>query len=97
MKKEDNIAGCFDFIDDIENHLENLKKLKKDFDIKTKKIQNFLNQIRTCNIVRKELRTENISKSDLIDKEMEIVNKQIEKISELKELLSSEIERIKNL
>jgi len=97
LKKEDNIAGCFDFIDDIENQLENLKKLKKDFDIKTKKIQNFLNQIRTCNIVRKELRTEDISKSDLIDKEMEIVNKQIEKINELKELLSSEIERINKL
>jgi len=97
LKKEDNIAGCFDFIDDIENQLENLKKFKKDFDIKIKKIQNFLNQIRTCNIIRKELRTEKISKSEIIDKEMEIVNKQIEKITELKELLRSEIERIKKL
>ena len=30
LKKEDNIAGCFDFIDNIETQLENLKKFKKD-------------------------------------------------------------------
>ena len=97
LKKEDDINNCFDFIEDIETHLENLNKFKKIFDIKTKKIQNFLNQIRTCNIVRKELRKEDFSESTLIDKEMEVINKQIETMNELHDLITNEIERIKNL
>jgi len=97
LKKEDDIAGCFDFIDDIETQLETLKKFKKDFDIKTKKIQHFINQIRAFNIVRKELKKEEISKSNLIDKEIEVINKQIEKINDLHELFNKEIERIKKL
>ena len=97
LKKEDNNTSCFDFIDDIETQLENLKKFKKQFDIKTKKIQNFINHIRACNIVRKELRKEVVSESSLIDKDMEIISKQIEDINELRELIIKEIERIKNL
>lgn len=97
LKKEDNITSCFDFIDDIETQIENLKKFKKQFDIKTKKIQNFINHIRACNIIRKELRKEVVSESTLIDKDMEIINKQLEDINELRELIIKEIERIKNL
>ncbi|MFX1393747.1 MAG: protein-L-isoaspartate O-methyltransferase [Promethearchaeota archaeon] len=97
LKKEDDINNCFDFVEDIETQLENLNKFKKEFDIKTKKIQNLLNQIRTCNIVRKELRKEDFSKSTLIDKDMEVINKQIETMNELHDLIINEIERIKNL
>ena len=97
LKKEDNIASCFDFIDDIESNIDNLRKFKREFDIKLKKIQNFLNHIRTCTIVRKELRKEGLTDSELIDKEIEIINKQLENINQLHETLINEIERIKSL
>jgi len=96
LKKEENIASCFDFIEDIETLVDTLKNYKREFDIKLKKIQNFLNRIRTCNIVRKEVRKD-ITEADLIDKEMEIVNKQMENLNDLHDLILNEIERIKNL
>lgn len=96
LKKEDNIASCFDFIDDIDTQVDELKIFKRVFDIKLKKIQNFLNQIRTCNIVRKEIRKEGITESELIDKKIEIINKQLENINQLHDLLINEIERIKS-
>ena len=97
LKKEDNVASCFDFIDDIESNIDNMRKFKKEFDIKLKRIQNFLNQIRTCTIVRKELKKEGLTDSELIDKEIEIINRQLENINQLHETLINEIERIKNL
>ncbi|MFX1257683.1 MAG: hypothetical protein ACFFAN_07490, partial [Promethearchaeota archaeon] len=61
------------------------------------KIQNILNQIRTYNIVRKDLQKKESSESSVIDKKVEIINKQIENINDLKDLLKDEIERLKNL
>ncbi|MFX1260015.1 MAG: hypothetical protein ACFFAN_19370, partial [Promethearchaeota archaeon] len=55
LKKEEEIDICFKCVDDIEIQIENLKQYKKIFDLKIKKIQNILNQIRTYNIVRKDL------------------------------------------
>lgn len=97
LKKEDNISQCFDFVDDIELQIETLKQYKKNFDIKTIKFQNYLNQIRTHNIIRKELMKKESSETTFIDREIEIINRQIEDINKLNELLNSEIKRIEEL
>ena len=94
LKKEEKIETCFSCLDDIEIQIDKLKKFKKIFGLKIKKIQNFLNQIRSYMIVRKEL---GLKEEDVLNKKIEIINRQIEEINELHELLSNEINRIKNL
>ncbi len=95
LKKEDNIDNCFSFVEDIETQIEKLKNFKKIFDLKIKKIQNFLNQIRTFNIIRKELEHKDSTGSEIINKKIEIINKQMELINNLHELLINEIKRIR--
>ncbi|MCK4779460.1 MAG: hypothetical protein KAT57_04700, partial [Candidatus Lokiarchaeota archaeon] len=46
LKKEYNIDKCFNYVEDVEIKLEDLKKFKKLFQIKIKRMQNILNQIR---------------------------------------------------
>ena len=97
LKKEDNIAACFDLVEDIEVQIDFLNKLKKTFNIKMKKIQHYLNEIRACNIIRKGLRNKDLPESDKIEEQMKIINKQMEDIHNLHDLLVNQIERIKNL
>jgi protein-L-isoaspartate(D-aspartate) O-methyltransferase len=97
LKKEENIQNCFNYVDSIETKLEDLKKYKKLFQIKIKRMQNILNQIRSYNIVRKELDKKDLSEADIIDKKIEIINKQIEQINSFLEILKHDITRIKTM
>jgi len=97
LKNKDDIISSFKCIDDIEEEIENLKELKKIFDIKIKKIQNIINQIRTFNIIRKELEKKSVSDQNAINKKIEIINFQLNEINYLKELLDAEIRRLSKL
>jgi len=97
LKKEDNIDECFNYVESIETKLEDLKKYKKLFQIKIKRMQNILNQIRSYNIVRKELEKKDLSDSEIIDKKIEIINEQIEQINFFLEILKDDIHRVKTL
>jgi hypothetical protein len=97
LKKEENIDKCFNYVETIETTLDDLKKYKKIFQIKIKRMQNILNQIRSFNIVRKELEKKNLADSGIIDKKIEIINKQIEQISIFLEILKDDIQRVKML
>lgn len=97
LKREGNIEKCFSCVEDIESNLEILKNYKKTFEIKLKKMQNMLNQIRSYNIVRIELENRELNDSSVIDKKIEIINKQIAEINNLHEILRDEIERIRSL
>ncbi|MFX1322393.1 MAG: hypothetical protein ACFFAQ_12200 [Promethearchaeota archaeon] len=97
LKKEGDIEKCFSYVENIESNLEILKNYKKNFEIKLKKMQNILNQIRSYNIIRKELENREIDDSTVIDKKIEIINKQIAEINNLDEILRNEVERIKSL
>ncbi|MFX1243168.1 MAG: hypothetical protein ACFFA7_18130, partial [Promethearchaeota archaeon] len=74
-----------------------LKKYKKLFQIKIKRMQNILNHIRSFAIVRKELDKTEMSNSELIDKKIEIINKQLDQINILLEILKEDISQIKML
>ena len=97
LKKEEDIQSSFEFLDSIEVNLNNLKKFKKIFEINVKRMQNMLNQIRSYNIVRKELEKSGLYDSGIIDKKIEIINKQIEQINLFLEITQNEIYRIKSL
>ncbi len=97
LKREGNIEKCFSCVENIESNLEILKNYKKTFEIKLKKMQNMLNQIRSYNIVRKDLENRELNDSSVIDKKIEIIKKQIAEINNLHEILRDEIERIRSL
>ena len=97
LKKEENIDKCFTYLESIETKLDDLKKYKKLYQIKIKRMQNILNQIRSYNIIRKELEKKKISDSEIIDKKIEIINDQIEKINIFLEILREDIHRVKTL
>ncbi|MFX1488709.1 MAG: protein-L-isoaspartate O-methyltransferase [Promethearchaeota archaeon] len=95
LKNEEDIEIYFNQIDEIDNILDKLKSHKQDFGMKIKKIQNSMNQIRSCNIVRKELEKKDDKKA--IDQKISILNQQISEINNLIEILQEEIERIKSV
>ena len=97
LKSEDKIETIFKYIENMEIQLRILKTLKKELSIKTKKIQNIFNEIRSLNIVRKQLEGNLEIDSDMINKKVEIINKQIEKVNILEDLIIFEIERIEKL
>ncbi len=97
LKKEENIEMYFNYIESIEIKLEDLKKYKKLFQIKIKRMQNILNRIRSYAIVRKELDRSEISDSEIIDKKIEIINKQLDQINIFLEILKEDISQIKTL
>ena len=97
LKQEDNIEKWFNYIDSIEIKLEDLKIYKKLFQIKIKRMQNILNQIRSYNLVRKELEKKTLSNSEIIDKKIDIINQQINQINDFLEILKEDITRVKLL
>jgi protein-L-isoaspartate(D-aspartate) O-methyltransferase len=97
FKKEENIEKSFNYIESIETKLIDLKKYKKLFQIKIKRMQNILNQIRSFIIVRKELDKKDLPSSEIIDKKIEIINKQIDQINLFLEILKEDIKQIKTL
>ena len=97
LKKEDDIDNCFNYVESIEIKLEDLKKYKKLFQIKIKRMQNVLNQIRSYNIVRNDLEKKNVQNAEIIDKKIEIINKQIEQINLFLEILKDDMQRVKML
>ncbi|MGV9142015.1 MAG: hypothetical protein ACOC1X_03665, partial [Promethearchaeota archaeon] len=88
---------CFSYLDSIEENLNNIKEFKKQYKLKAKKIQNLVNEIRTYTILRKELKDKDLSDGEEIEKKIEIINKKMEKLNDLKQLLSKEVERLRNL
>lgn len=97
LKKEYNIDKCFNYVEEVEIKLEDLKKFKKLFQIKIKRMQNILNQIRVYNILRKELEKKKLSDNKILDKKVEIINKQIEQINNFLEILKEDISNVKTL
>lgn len=89
FKGEDNIESCVDLLQLMEGEMESLKTFKKDLGLKVKKITNLINNIKQYNNLRKELNQEGN-----IDRKGEVINKQMNEIDNLEELIRSEIERL---
>ncbi|TFF93884.1 MAG: hypothetical protein EU543_02560 [Promethearchaeota archaeon] len=97
FKREDDVNSCFENVEEMDAIIESLKNFKKELGLKVKKTQNLINQIRSYNIVRKQLESSSISDSEIIEKKAEIINKQMEQVNQLEDIIDSEIERLKKL
>ncbi|MFW9881997.1 MAG: hypothetical protein ACFFG0_53720 [Candidatus Thorarchaeota archaeon] len=97
LKKEEDTEKCFKIIDRIESLLGKLKKYKKDFEIRIKKMQQMLNQIRSYNIIRKELEKQNLTNASVIEQKINLINRQIEEINLLLNILTKEMKRIESV
>lgn len=97
FKTEDDVNSCFENVEKMDAVTESLKTFKKDLGLKVKKIQNIINRIRSYNIVRKQLGSRGITESEMIDKQAEIINKQMEQVNELEDIIDSEMKRLKRL
>jgi len=97
LKKEENIDECFKILDQIELVFEKLKIYKRNFEIKLKKMQHTINQIRSYVIIRKELEKKGLSNSAMIEQKISILNKQIEEINVLLSFLTKEKSRIESV
>lgn len=97
LKKEENIDECFKILDTVELVFEKLKSYKRNFEIKLKKMQQTVNQIRSYVIIRKELEKKELSDSAMIEQKITILNKQIEEINLLLSFLIKEKNRIESV
>ncbi|TFG01795.1 MAG: hypothetical protein EU542_06355 [Promethearchaeota archaeon] len=97
FKREDDVNSCFENVEEMDAVIESLKNFKKELGLKVKKTQNLINQIRSYNIVRKQLESSSISDSEIIEKKAEIINKQMEQVNQLDDIIDSEIKRLKKL
>ncbi|MHA2038959.1 MAG: hypothetical protein ACW98X_21200 [Promethearchaeota archaeon] len=97
LKLEDDINKIFTNIDTIDNILEKLRIYKRDFELTIKKIQNRLNQIRSYNIVRKEIETKTLADPTVLKQKINIINQQLFEINHLMDLIKKEIIRIKTI
>jgi len=95
LKLEEDINKFFTKIDAIDNTFEKLRKYKRNFELKIKKIQNRLNQIRSYSIVRKELENKDLSDPAILEQKISVINHQLLEINHLIELIKEEIKRIK--
>jgi len=98
LAKNLKISGDNDFIietlNTIEENFENLKKSKKKFELKIKRLQNELNQIRSYCLMRKDLEDRDPSNPAFNDQKFKIVNSQINEINHLINILQGELSRI---
>jgi protein-L-isoaspartate O-methyltransferase len=98
LAKNLKISGDNDFIietlNTIEENFDNLKKSKKKFELKVKRLQNELNQIRSYCLMRKELEKRDPSNPAVNDQKFKIINSQINEINHLINILQRELSRI---
>jgi len=95
LKLEEDINKIFTKIEAIENTFEKLRRYKRNFELKIKKMHNRLNQIRSYNILRKELDNKDLADPAVLEQKISVINQQLFEINHLMELVKGEIKRIK--
>ncbi|MHA2182012.1 MAG: hypothetical protein ACXAAH_11365, partial [Promethearchaeota archaeon] len=97
LKLEGNVSGLFAKIDTLDGDFGKLGKYKQGFGLTIKKMQNVLNQIRSYNIVRKELENKDLTDPANLKQKINVINQQLSEINKLQEMINREIKRIKTI
>lgn len=90
LKREEDIDELFNFLDNIEYNLNELKEFEEKYNIDLDKMKEYVNQIRTYCIIRKDLE----KNKEKIEKKIEVINKQMEFINKFQDLIQGEMERL---
>ena len=96
LKNEENIDKSLIFVDEIELKLNNLKNFKKIFELKIKRMQNILDQIRSLIIIRMEYEETEDQDSNVLEKKLEILNKFVGQINIFLEIIKGNMLKVKN-
>jgi protein-L-isoaspartate(D-aspartate) O-methyltransferase len=97
LKLEEDFNKLFTKIDAIDNIFGKLRKYKGGFELTIKRMQNWLNQIRSYNIVRKELKNKDLTDPAILEQKIYVINQQLFEINNLIEYINGEIKRIKTV
>ena len=97
LKLEDDVSGLFTKIYALDSEFGKLRKYKQNFELTIKKMQNVLNQIRSYNIVRKELENKDLTDPAILKQKINVINQQLSEINQLLEMVNREIKRIKTV
>jgi len=94
LKREDDYERIFDYLDDLEDLIEGLESYEKPFSIPIHALHEILNQIRTLNIVRKDLVKKEEEKINVTEDKIKVINNQMEHIQELQDIIKKSMKRI---
>ncbi|MFX1356490.1 MAG: protein-L-isoaspartate O-methyltransferase [Promethearchaeota archaeon] len=96
LKKQESINQWMNCIDNFEVIIEILKSLDKSNEISADNIINSLNQIKTYNLIRKEINSNTeLNVKAILNKKVEIIQKQMEELSKLRLLIRNDIDQLK--
>lgn len=97
LRLEEDLNKIFTKIDTVDDTFEKLRVHKRNFELKIKKMQNSLNQIRSLNIVRKELNNKDLTDSAVLEQKISVINQQLFELNQLMKLIKEEVKRIKSV
>ncbi|TFG06657.1 MAG: hypothetical protein EU539_07005 [Promethearchaeota archaeon] len=94
LKDEERNQQFSNGLNNIETEIRILKRFKKDLKINFKNIEEKINQIRTYHVIRKELAQKSKSDSKNMKEKIEIINKQINELDALQDLIKKELKSV---
>ncbi|MFX0177494.1 MAG: hypothetical protein ACFE85_14870 [Candidatus Hodarchaeota archaeon] len=98
LKKQDSLDKWINSVDNFEIMIEILRNLDKSSDKILEKILNSLNQLKTYNLIRKEIdASSNVDATTLLNKKIEIIQQQMDEISKLQLIIRDEINKLKKI
>ena len=96
LMKQESLEQSINCIDNFEIMIDILKSLDKSKEISSEDMMNSLNQIKTYNLIRKEIQAS--SEKDIkaiLNKKIEVIQKQMEELSKLQLLIRKDINHLK--
>ena len=94
LKREDDYKRIFDYIDDLEDLTEDLESYEEDYSIPIHAIHETLNQIRTLNIVRKDLVNTEKEETNVTEDKIKVIKNQMDFIQELQDIIKKSLKSI---
>lgn len=94
LKREDDYERIFDYIDDLEDLTEELESYEEDYSIPIHAIHETLNQIRSLNIVRKDLVNNEIEETNVTKDKIKLIKNQMDFIQELQDIIKKSLKSI---
>jgi len=94
LKNEDDYVDIFEDLEKIDDYMAELKVLHGDHSLDIQKVEGLLNEIRSLNILRKELSKKHISDKTVVEEKIKVINKQVQCIKEIQDIIKQELKKL---